>query len=169
MMGERLDMLGILIVTGCLLGFCDESIRKVVPGNPVEVTAVKDVVLAAAGTVVLATRGARVYRQVLAFAPWVVLAFVSILRAYAATGSPALALASCRTYCVGPLLFAVGYHVGSKRRLGDAVIRILAIAGVVAVLVGLLQEFVRDVLPPIFSERIYFGCRRSVESHQGVM
>jgi len=144
------------IIFGLVLAFIDESLRKVIPGNPVAVTAVKDVLFFLAGlaSILLDDRGLR--RDMFKFAPWIVLTFLSAVFVFASLGSVPLLAASLRTYTLSPLLFAAGYSVGRDPGLLKASVRIFIVFGAVTVAVALLQEYARGSLPEVLSARIYF-------------
>jgi len=144
------------IIVGLLLAFLDESLRKVIPGNPVAVTAVKDALFFLAGltSILMDDRGLR--RNMFKFAPWTVLTFLSAFFVFASLRSVLLLAASLRTYTLSPLFFAAGYSIGRNPGLLKASVRIFIVFGAVTVAVALLQEYARETLPEVLSMRIYF-------------
>lgn len=152
---ERSPAVETLIYIGLGLAFVDETVRKSIPGAPILVTAVKDVVLIAAGfLIILQTRGlSRTYGKY--FAPWVLVTFVSGLWVFTWFHSLLLLGATIRSYCLMPLLFAVGYYLGVKEEARRRVTRIFLIGGLLVIAVAVAQEFAREALPSFLSTRIY--------------
>lgn len=134
--------------------FCDESLRKALPDQPVLVTCVKDVLLALAGASLLLLGRWRSTPAAMLL-PWCVVVVFSELGVLLESGVWTHGLAVVRTYLGLVWLFAVGAEIGSHERLLNRLGRIFLVGTVAAALVAVAQEMARDALPSFLSQRIY--------------
>ncbi len=145
---ETVTILAVVVV------FCDESLRKALPGQPVLVTCAKDVLLAVAG-VGLLVLGRWRSAPVLLLLPWSIVVAFSALGVLLEYGVWTHGLAIVRTY-LGPVwLVAVGAEIGGHERLLNRLSRVFLVGTVAAVFVAMAQEMARDALPGFLSQRIY--------------
>lgn len=142
-----------MIVLAVILGFCDESIRKAIPGNPVLVTAVKDVLFCGVGlSVLLGSVWAR--KLAVWWTPWILYVMASGVEVWQADRSDMHLLSVMRTY-LGPVwLMIVGSYVGSHLSLLQKVKSNFLVGTLLAVAVAGLQEVARDKLPAFLSTQI---------------
>ncbi len=142
-----------MVVLAVILGFCDESIRKAIPGNPVLVTTAKDVLFCWGGMIVLISS---VWARKLAvwWTPWILYVVASGIEVWQADGSNLHLLSVMRTY-LGPVwLMSVGSYVGSHLLLLRKVKSIFLVGALLAVAVAGLQEVARDKLPAFLATQI---------------
>ena len=150
----RYPLVNFLLVLAVCLAFTDEVVRKSLPGTPVAVTAIKDVLIFMAGAAVF-LHGAVPLRYFIVFLPWLVLVALSLTYVSLRYGSHLVLLAGARTYAAGPLIFAAAYYLGFDRGARRRVMRVFAAGAVCAILVAVLQEYAPESLPGILLVRIY--------------
>jgi hypothetical protein len=143
------------VMIAVLLAFVDEGVRKIVPGQPVAITAVKDLFLYGVGLWAV-TQMAYMTRAVWGWLPWMLYVLGSLTLVFAQYESTFHALAVARTYILGPAMaLAVGLYLGNddaaRRRVGG----LFLVGAGVAAAVAVAQEVARDALPVFLSARIY--------------
>ena len=90
---------------------------------------------------------------------WTMFALASSLYMALTYGSVTGFVASLKVYALLSLWFSCGYYLGKNEVVRRRYYQLFMLGSVVAIIVTFLQEFARDSLPPVFSERIY------MESH----
>lgn len=143
-----------LLLCGLFIAFLDESVRKVMPEQPIYVTAVKDFLFLLAGMLAL-VRFPQFHRHVLLFVPWVLYTLASAVMVTMTYDTYLLPAAIVRTYASAPLLLACGLYLGSTPVALRRAAIVFVIGASAAVLVTFLQETMRDALPGALSVRIY--------------
>ena len=153
--GPRRDVVDKLILVAVAIAFVDESVRKMLPGNPVAATAVKDALLFLAASICV-FRSATFSQHAAYLLAWVLVTFASATYVYLGPyGTVTAFAASLRTYTLSPLLLVIGHYLAYNERTRRDVVRIMVIGCVAAMIVGLLQELGRGSLPGSLSTRIY--------------
>lgn len=153
---SKLQLARVMIYTAAALAFMDESIRKTIPGEPVEVTAIKDFCLMVAGLVIVMSRQFTfLTRHLMLFVPWSVFTFLSSLYVAYTYDAPNAVPAVFRTYSAAPLYFAVGYYLAADQALFKRVAKIVGFGIVMSILVAFAQETMRGALPFFLAKRIY--------------
>ncbi len=152
---KRHWIVDLLILAGLAVCFLDESVRKTLPGTPVLITAVKDAIIFAAGLLILFRLRVIPNHYTKYFLPWIVLTFISSAWVYWRYGSAIVFMSTIRTYTLSVLIFVAGYYLASHPDLTRRAKYIFITGVLFAILIALLQEFMRDSLPSVFSTRIY--------------
>jgi hypothetical protein len=149
----------VLLFGGLIIAFVDESVRKILPEQPVVVTAAKDILWVPAGLLAFEMYKHELRRFLGFFLCWTMLALASSLYMGLAYGSVIGVLASLKVYGLFSLWFFCGYYLGKNDVVRRRYYELFMLGSVVALIVTFLQEFARDSLPPFLSTRIY------IESH----
>ena len=151
----------LLLLAATALAFLDESIRKSLPGHPVTITALKDLLVLSSGLIVFFHLRQVPSRYLKYFCGWILVSLVSTAWVFSRYHSVPALLASIRTYTFSPLLFAAGYYLAWHDEARRKVFRIVLVGSMAAIAVGIVMEFRRDLLPPILAQRIF------LEMHSG--
>ena len=153
---RRSSLIEALLVTAILLAFVDESVRKMFASQPIYVTSVKQGVVLLAGVLILfAWHAAIAGIRLLLFLPWSIYTLISGTLVSFDYDAPRLVFAVIATYCSAPLLFAVGYYLGLFPDALRKVSKIFLIGAIAAIIVAILQEFIRSMLPGFLAVRVY--------------
>ncbi len=144
-----------LLLLALALAFLDESLRKVLPGQPVIVTAAKNIPIFLAGAYML-FQGGPFIRGALLMLPWLLYACLSTFYVAMVYHAPLHLLSCFQTYVAGPLLiFLAGMYLAVDDWGRWRAVRLFILGAAAAALVGILQEVARDALPGFLSIRIY--------------
>jgi hypothetical protein len=144
-----------LLIVAAIIAFTDESVRKVLPNTPIYVTTVKQLLVLAAGALLLLQGVPGGRKFLLLFLPWTLYTFLSGLLVTFQYDSPAAMLAVTATYSAVPLLFMVGYYLGMQPAALSRLGKVFIIGSIAAALVAVLQEYGRALLPYFLQARIY--------------
>lgn len=142
------------ILAAITIAFVDESIRKILPGNPVFITGIKDIFLIVTALLILSRfRPAR--NSIIIYTPWALYVLFSSFFVYIESGSLLHLLVSIKVYTGFILMFAVGVYLGKMNTLRSKAIKIFMVGAIITALVGLTQEFARGMLPTFLSTKIF--------------
>jgi len=97
----------------------------------------------------------RARKYIWLFGLWVAFAFGSAIMVLCKENSPVHLLACIRTYCIFPLYLLIGWYLITNLQLRKSAMRIVILGVVIAVIIAFVQEFYRDALPAVLSQRIY--------------
>ncbi len=147
-------LLHLALLAAGVLFFCDEVIRRALPGTPVLVTAIKDGLLFASGflALVIAPGSRRIASLLL---PWSVFTFISSLYVLDHTGNWTHATGVWRTYTFSFLYLPVGFYIAEQASIRRTLTRLFSVGCVITVVLAIMQEHARSALPAVLSDRIY--------------
>ncbi len=142
------------VVTALSLFFIDETIRKALPGRPVYVTAIKDLLFFFIG--LWAIQQPLKYKGLLVlFVPWLLVVAISGLMVTAEFFKPSVPLAIGRTYAIAPALFLTGLLVGQSPPLARLLFRVGVVGVSITLFLTFMQENARGLLPGFLQVNIY--------------
>jgi len=153
---ERFSVIDTIVVAALIIAFIDEGVRKSLPGAPVLVTGIKDILLIGGGLFLLSSKNGKMYRRMLTpFGPWVIYSVISALYVYLYDGSTLHLILTLKVYTLGIFIAIVGSYVAANEELSIKVWVVLFCGAVYAFCVGAMQEHAKDLLPGFYNRKIF--------------
>lgn len=151
--GRVAEWVPIALATGLLIAFIDEVVRKALPGQPVQVTAVKEPLFFLVGLFASKVDVKPPWLPMLL--PWAAIVLLTTALTLSTGGNLVHSVACLKTYLGFILLFGAGVCVSQSSRLIGFLGKIFLAGMTLAAVIGVLQQIAPGSLPQFLLVRSY--------------